>query len=94
MIISAGISERTGIPLEKLIKRNASSGRREQKSLSREERRENVRGAFSLAGDVKGKRVLLFDDIVTTGASAAEGTRVLIEGGAAGVCVICLFSKL
>ena len=47
-------------------------------------RRANVSGAFSLrpGTDVAGKRILLIDDICTTGATMAEAARVLRTAGA------------
>ncbi len=60
-----------------------------QKTLTAEERAENVRGLFATAkkSDCNGRCVILVDDVVTTGASMAEGVRVLRAAGAA--CVIC-----
>ena len=47
-------------------------------------RKANVLGAYQLKpdADVKGKRVLLLDDILTTGATAGECARVLLSAGA------------
>lgn len=48
------------------------------------QRRENVRGVYRIlpGQDVAGKRILLLDDILTTGATAGEAARVLKEAGA------------
>ena len=48
-----------------------------QYELSRKGRRRNLRGAFRVAGDVRGREVLLVDDILTSGATARECARVL-----------------
>lgn len=63
-----------------------------QSDLSEVERRRNVRGAFALGrpGAVKGRHLLLIDDILTTGATAAECARVLGAGGADSVGVFTL----
>ncbi|HTH18345.1 MAG TPA: ComF family protein [Magnetospirillum sp.] len=65
-----------------------------QGHLNREERRKNVRGAFELplrrAAKVAGKRVLLVDDVLTTGATLGECSRVLLAAGAASVDVLTL----
>jgi predicted amidophosphoribosyltransferase len=55
-------------------------------------RRENVRGAFAVRRGVplKGRRVLLVDDVMTTGATAAEAARVLRAAGVAHVAVAVL----
>lgn len=50
-------------------------------------RHANVLGAYTLCGktDVRGKRIMLLDDIITTGATAGECARVLLTEGAAEV---------
>jgi ComF family protein len=55
-------------------------------------RARNVRGAFALrpGRDIKGKRVVLIDDVLTTGATAEECARVLRRAGAAQVGVLVL----
>lgn len=65
---------------------------RPQAGLSRPERRENVRGCFSLRRGyrVDGARVLLVDDILTTGATCSEAARTLKRAGAASVSVAVL----
>jgi ComF family protein len=63
-----------------------------QGRLSRTGRRSNVEGAFRLRPGVvvKGQRVLLFDDVLTTGATIEECARVLKRAGAARVDVLTL----
>lgn len=58
-----------------------------QSGLSPGARTANVRGAFRLRGwaDFRGARVLLVDDILTTGATCGEIARVLRRAGAAAV---------
>jgi ComF family protein len=60
---------------------------RQQTGLDRQKRRANVRGAFSIHSDtaVRGKHVLLVDDVLTTGATMDACARVLLKAGAASV---------
>ncbi len=61
-----------------------------QSKLDKRDRNVNVRGAFELidADKITGKKVLLVDDIITTGATVNECSRVLIEAGAKEVYVV------
>jgi ComF family protein len=63
-----------------------------QAGLGRREREANIRGAFAVrrAETIAGRHLLLVDDVVTTGATAAEAARVLLESGAARVDVLAL----
>ncbi|MDD5166483.1 MAG: ComF family protein [Candidatus Omnitrophica bacterium] len=63
-----------------------------QTELQTEERLLNVRGSFSLAQDrdIKGKNILLVDDVLTTGATCSEAAGVLKDAGAAIVFVLTL----
>ena len=61
-----------------------------QKELSAAARMENLRGVFASCADVRGMRVLLVDDVVTTGAGLAHGTRVLRRSGAHEVLPVAL----
>lgn len=56
------------------------------------ERRQELAGCFSLSGgaDVRGKRILLCDDIYTTGSTLAEAARVLLAAGAREVHALAL----
>jgi ComF family protein len=64
----------------------------QQVGLTANERDRNVRGAFRVpAGErmtVAGRRVLLIDDVYTTGATAKAATRALMRGGAGAVDVL------
>ncbi|HZV81350.1 MAG TPA: ComF family protein [Geobacteraceae bacterium] len=63
-----------------------------QVNLSAAERAENVRGAFSLAKpeELAGKKVLLVDDVYTTGSTVKECCRVLQNQGGAVAAVLTL----
>jgi ComF family protein len=53
-----------------------------QLGLSAKERMKNLQGAFALKRKVSGKKILLVDDVMTTGATVETCSRVLLEGGA------------
>jgi ComF family protein len=61
-----------------------------QTHLTSAERADNVRGKFAVKGqhDLKGQRVLLVDDVMTTGATVNECARVLKKAGAQEVLVL------
>jgi ComF family protein len=63
-----------------------------QAGLDPHERRVNVRGAFMVsdAQAVKGRHVLLVDDILTTGATARAAAQALLQAGAASLWVATL----
>ena len=90
-VIAAQIARQLDRPL---IKRAILRQRRTppQHHLSMSERQTNVRGAFKPGRDqrVKGARILLVDDVMTTGATCHESARALKDAGAASVCVAIL----
>lgn len=71
--------------LEKKVDNPAQSGIRDDAA-----RRANVLGVYEAVGDVAGKRILLIDDICTTGATLIECTRVLEDAGAEQVVCVAV----
>jgi predicted amidophosphoribosyltransferase len=61
-----------------------------QRELPLDSRLSNLRGAFCVRDNARliGHQILLIDDIFTTGATADECAKVLMEAGAAGVRVL------
>lgn len=84
------LSKEMGIPCVDLLFRR--SGGREQKSLTATERVQNMKGRFGLYDEsaVVGKTVILYDDVVTTGAGMAACTTLLRRAGAVAVLTVCL----
>lgn len=82
-LLAEAVSPALGIPAEPLLNKfrdnQPNSGLR-----TPEERRANVLGVYKAVGQerFRGKRVLLLDDIITTGATASECARVLLTAGA------------
>lgn len=54
-----------------------------QRELDRSQRAENMKNAFSASGSVKNKRILIIDDVFTTGATMNECAKALKVKGAA-----------
>ena len=80
-----------GVPWERLLKKVRHT--KAQSGLSGESvRRANVLGAYALRPDaqVEGKRILLVDDVVTTGATLSECARMLRTAGAVQVFCVTL----
>jgi competence protein ComFC len=78
----------TQVPVNKRLLRRVLPTRT-QALLSREERLENVRGAFAMRDGqgLDGERVVLLDDVFTTGATTGACAEVLAAAGAGEVCV-------
>ena len=71
--------------LQKVVETKAQS------KLGREERQQNVKGAYvAKQGLCAGKKVLLVDDILTTGSTLNECAKTLLEAGAAECRALCL----
>lgn len=61
-----------------------------QSSLDRKSRLAGPKGAFAAHARVKGREVVLVDDVMTTGATLREAVRILLEAGALGVRIVVL----
>ncbi|MFQ9873229.1 MAG: ComF family protein [Oscillospiraceae bacterium] len=84
----------SGIPCGQTLLKVRSN--RPQHELNAQERRLNVQGVYRLGPhiSVRGLRILLVDDILTTGNTVEECSRVLLRAGAASVGVLCAASSL
>jgi Predicted amidophosphoribosyltransferases len=65
-----------------------------QHQLSARMRKQNLKNAFRLEFPVTGRHIALVDDVVTTGTTVAELSRLLLQNGAASVQVWCLCRTL
>ena len=90
-VLAGAIATAAGKPVESFVLTRIRPTR-QQVGLSAAERDENVRGAFRIAPEqraaVAGRRVVLVDDVYTTGATVKAATRALVRAGAAAVDVL------
>ncbi len=89
-LLAREISRRLDVPVRKVVSRKRST--EPQAGLTNAKRRANVRGAFAIKSGVRldGLRVLLVDDVLTTGTTAAACARILKRAGAERVTVLAL----
>ena len=89
-LLALKVAEELHIPVEPCLKKLRSS--LNQKDLSAKERTENVKDSFGLnnKADIKGKTLILCDDIKTTGATLKECSDTLLKAGAKDVYCLCL----
>jgi competence protein ComFC len=90
MLLAKEISRRRKAPVASVVRRRRAT--RPQAGLTNAKRRANVAGAFAIKRGIRldGMRVLLVDDVMTTGATAAACARVLKRAGARQVSVVAL----
>jgi ComF family protein len=91
MEIARGISQLTGLPIyNKVLRRTVFKGSQTQKDAW--QRMQNVEDAFLLtdAAAVRGKHLLLVDDVVTTGATVSACARQLCLAGDVRISILSL----
>ncbi len=80
-IIAEAFGKKLNLPVKKnRLKRKVNT--KPQKELDPAERRKNMRGAFTFEGKLEGEKILLIDDIYTTGSTLDEAARALKKAGA------------
>jgi ComF family protein len=89
LLIAKVISEEIKVPLmmDVLLKRKETPP---QTSLTAKERLSNLKKAFVVKGNIQGLSLLLVDDVMTTGATVTECSKMLIKAGAKEVIVLTL----
>ena len=89
-LLAQGISKSIGIPMTVGALARVRNTPPQVSMATPEERRRNVIGAFECVEDVVGRRVLLVDDVVTTGATVAECSAQLRKAGATSIWILSL----
>lgn len=79
-LLAKALGKRTGIPAADVLKRRPFV--KPQARLNREARLANLSGVIRCSKDLSGKRILLVDDVRTTGATAAACAKALLNAGA------------
>ena len=89
--LAKSIAQASGVPIaHEALKRIKATA--QQVGLSKVERAENVQGAFRVPpegkAEIRGRHVVLIDDVLTSGATADTCARALLRGGATSVDVL------
>jgi ComF family protein len=89
-LLARATARRSGIPMVNAVRRTRATAT--QAGLSHAKRRENVAGAFRVKNRraVEGRRILLIDDVMTTGTTASACALALKRAGAKSVSLLAL----
>jgi ComF family protein len=94
-LLARRTAEWLGLPFESLLERCKETS--PQTGLPGHQRRRNLQGVFGLRSGregIEGARVLLVDDVLTTGSTASACARALRKAGAEAVCVVSVCTVL
>lgn len=86
-LLAENLGRFLGVPVVNALRKVKET--KTQHELGRRERLHNLQGAYACGIPLTGKRVLLVDDIVTTGSTLRECAGELYRAGAAEVCAVC-----
>jgi len=87
LLLSKTLSEKLGIPVdEQLVTRQKFT--RPQVRLDAQARKKNLENAFSMPGDAANKKILLVDDVVTSGSTAHELAKLFKSAKASEIWIV------
>ncbi len=89
-LLAKELSKRTGLPVNAGALIRARDSGPQVRTVSRERRRENVSDSFQCKNDMTGRRLILIDDVATTGSTLSACASVLKAAGAASVWALVL----
>jgi ComF family protein len=87
-LLARALTRRINIPTELLLRK--TRGGSPQSTLARDARARNVRKVFAASKAAKGKRILIVDDICTTGETLRACARALLREDASRVCAVAI----
>ena len=89
-LIAQELAKQLHLPCQQLLEKTAATAA--QHTLSAAERRTNLQGVYRVLDEqqVSGKRILLVDDVLTTGATASACAQALLDAGAQSVFAVAL----
>lgn len=89
LYLARGVEKRLGLPVlsDGLIRTRPTTP---QVQLSPTQRHENIKGAFAGRPSLQGKKILLLDDVFTTGATVNEAAKAARQSGATRVYVLTI----
>ena len=95
LLLVKELNRRIGIPYEERVLKKIKDTP-VQIALKKRERRKNLKGVFQVKDTetIKGKSVVLVDDVYTTGATVNECSRALLKAGAERVAVLTVARAL
>ena len=92
-LLAKGLAKEISLPYEDLLIKHIEN--EPQHTLVRQQKRQNVKGVYKEtdADKIKGKSILIIDDVITTGYTLGECCKTLRKTGAAKICCATLCAK-
>ncbi len=90
-LLALELASRSGVPCERLLRKTRNT-RAQSRTGNAARRKANIADAYTAVNvrEISGKKILLVDDIVTTGSTLSECARILRAAGAASVSAVTL----